>query len=89
MPEVKQHYDNLAGRQDLVAHWEAQGYRMLHDDFDSDWKPGDEPHGTLTFTNEPEPVAPDTAIHFVPGTPGASAAKRIDHIEEFLQMLYP
>jgi hypothetical protein len=89
MPEVKVHYDNLAERQDLVAHWEGLGYRMLHDDFDADWKPGDEPHGTMTFTDEPEPVAPDTAIHFVPGTPGQSSAKRIDHIEEFLKQLYP
>lgn len=35
-------------------------------------------------TLEPEP-----AIHFVPGTPGQSAAKRIDNIEEFLKQLYP
>ncbi len=89
MPEVKQHYDNLAERQTIVAHWEDQDYRMLHDDFDPDWKRGEEPHGTMTFTNEPEPVAPDTAIHFMPGTPGQSSAKRIDNIEEFLEQLYP
>ena len=89
MPEVKVHYGNLAERQTIIAHWEGLGYRMLHDDFDTDWKPGDEPHGTMTFTNEPEPVMPETAIHFVPGTPGQSSAKRIDHIEEFLKQLYP
>lgn len=89
MPEVKQHYNNLAERQDIVTHWEVQGYRMLHDDFDADWVRGDEPHGTMTFTNEPESVAPDTAIHFMPGTPGQSSAKRIDNIEEFLKQLFP
>ena len=89
MPEVKVHYDNLAERQDLVAQGEGLGYRMLHDDFDADWKPGDEPHGTMTFTDEEPPVMPETTIHFVPGTPGQSSAKRIDHIEEFLKQLYP
>jgi len=89
MPEVKQGYSGWEARAEVIKHWEAQGYRMLHDDFDADWKPGDEPHGTMTFTDEPEPVAPDTAIHFVPGTPGQSSAKRIDHIEEFLKQLYP
>lgn len=89
MPEVKQHYDNLAKRQTIITYWEALGYRMLHDDFDSDWKRGDEPHGVMTFTNEPEPVAPDTAIHFTPGTPGSSAAKRLDNIEKFLTEVYP
>jgi len=89
MPEVKVHYDNLAERQDLVAHWEGLGYRMLHDDFDANWKQGDEPHGTMTFTNEPEPVMPETAIHFVPSNPSMSASKRIAHIEEFLKQLYP
>jgi hypothetical protein len=29
---------------------------MVHDDFDSDWKPSDEPHGTLIFSDEPRPV---------------------------------
>jgi hypothetical protein len=41
-------------------------------------------------TLKPNPTYIETpAIHFVPGTPGQSSAKRIDHIEEFLQMLYP
>ena len=87
--EIKQHYDNLAERQTIIAHWEGLGYRMLHDDFDPDWKRGDEPRGTMTFTDEPEPGVPDTAIHFVSGTPGESAAKRITRIEEFLKGVYP
>ncbi len=56
MPEVKQGYTGLEARAEVIKHWEALGYRMLHDDFDADWKRGDEPHGTMTFTNEPEPV---------------------------------
>jgi hypothetical protein len=56
MPEVKQGYAGLEARTEVIRHWEALGYRMLHDDFDSDWKRGDEPHGTMTFTNEPELV---------------------------------
>ena len=88
--EIKVHYDNLAERAEKVKENEAMGLRMLHDDFDADWKPGDEPHGTMTFTDEEPPaIPPDTAIHFVPGTPGQSSAKRIDHIEEFLKQLYP
>ena len=31
---------------------------MLHDNFDSDWKPGDVPHGTMVFTNVQPPVSP-------------------------------
>lgn len=58
MPEVKQGYIGWEARAEVIKHWEALGYRMLHDDFDPDWKRGDEPHGTMTFTNEPEVVIP-------------------------------
>ena len=73
MPEVKQHYDNLAERQDIVAHWEGLGYRMLHDDFDADWKPGDEPHGTLTFT--------DVMPLVTPVEPSRDLAAEVDQIK--------
>lgn len=53
--EYQYHYDNLTERQDKVAETEALGYRMLCDNFDPDWQPGEEPHGTLTYTDEPTP----------------------------------
>lgn len=55
--EVIETYSNLVERQAKIALRESQGLRMLHDDFDADWKRGDEPHGTMTFTDEPAPVA--------------------------------
>ena len=56
--EVQIHYDNLADRRIKAKEKEALDLRMLHDDFDPDWKPGDEPHGTMTFTDAPEPEPP-------------------------------
>lgn len=56
--EVKVHYDNLAKRNEAIVVYEARGYRMLHDDFDTIWKAGDEPHGTMTFTDVMPPVSP-------------------------------
>ena len=53
MPEVKEKYANLKEREIKVKKWEDQKYRMLHDNFDPDWKSGDEPHGTLVFTDAP------------------------------------
>lgn len=50
------HYDNLLKRRQLISEAEANGYAMLHDDFDSDWEKDTEPHGTLTF-DEPTPKA--------------------------------
>ena len=51
-------YANLIERQQKVDEAEALGYMMLHDDFDPDWKPGDEPHGVMTFTDVilPSPI---------------------------------
>ena len=56
--EVQVKYSNLKERSNKVKEYEAQNLRMLHDDFDSTWKPGDEPHGTVTFTDimPPTPV---------------------------------
>ena len=51
-------YSNWEERQSVVAEKEAEGLTMLHDDFAPDWKHGDEPHGTLTFTDEPRLSSP-------------------------------
>lgn len=61
--EYLYHYADLAERSVKVAEAEALGYRMLHDDFDPDWQPGNEPHGTLTFTDETlPPPTPDQLL---------------------------
>lgn len=52
------HYDNMYQRDNLCWVANFNGFRMLHDNFDADWKRGDEPHGTLTFTDEEAPQAP-------------------------------
>ena len=52
------HYDNLVDRQVKVKELEALGLVLLHDDFNADWKSGDEPHGTMVFTD----VMPPTVI---------------------------
>jgi len=80
MAEITQHYDNLAKRQRWVTHWEGQGLRMLHDNFDPDWKRGDEPHGTMTFTNEPEPA------QFIP-LPERDLAAEIDQLKADVAVL--
>jgi len=55
--EIQVEYNGLEERQVKVKGQEAKGLRMLFDNFHPDWKPGDEPHGTMTFTDEPAPVA--------------------------------
>lgn len=81
-------YTNWIERQALVAQYESQGWRMLHDDFDPDWQPGDEPHGTLTFTDEPSPELPPP-LCFEASPPGQAIGKRLKNIEDFLEKLYP
>jgi hypothetical protein len=49
--EIQVEYSNLEDRRIKVQEQEAHGLRMLHDDFHSTWKPGDEPHGTMVFTD--------------------------------------
>jgi hypothetical protein len=57
-------YINLKERARLVAENEGQGLRMIHDNCAPDWKPAQEPRGTMIFTDEtpivleppPEPV---------------------------------
>lgn len=52
--EYTEHYDNLEQRNTLCSTAYSKGFRMLFDNFDSDWKKRTEPHGILTFTDEPE-----------------------------------
>ncbi|MBA7582183.1 hypothetical protein ES708_24103 [subsurface metagenome] len=56
--EYQEHYEGMTERNLLCGLANGNGYRMLHDDFDEDWKRGDEPHGTLTFTDEIPAQAP-------------------------------
>ena len=56
--EIQISYSGLEHRQIKIKEQEAKGLRMLHDDFHTDWKPGDEPHGTMTFTDMMSPVIP-------------------------------
>lgn len=51
MPEFEYRYANLSERKAQIALAEGRGLVMLHDTFDSDWRPGDEPHGTMIFTD--------------------------------------
>lgn len=89
--EYTEHYDNMEQRNSLCLVAEGNGYRMLHDDFDEDWQPGDEPHGTLTFTNVPPEQAPEpestgyTHPGFARGV--GNTAARLTHIEDFLEAL--
>lgn len=45
----KVRYTNLKDRANKVKSQEAKGLTMLQDEFDSDWKRGNEPHGVMTF----------------------------------------
>ena len=56
--EVTEKYKDLQERQAKIALREDQGLRMLHDDLDPDWKSGDEPHGTMSFTDVMPSAAP-------------------------------
>ena len=60
--EWKIGYTNLIDRQIKVEEQEAKGLRMLHDDFDADWKSGDEPHGIMTFTDELQAIIPTEPV---------------------------
>lgn len=75
--EYQEHYDNWEQRNSLCDAATSKGFRMLHDDFDKDWKRGDEPHGILTFTDEPPEQAP----------PSRDLAAEIDDIKARVEKL--
>jgi len=56
--EYTEHYDNLEERAAILADYASQDLRNIHDTFDADWQRGDEPHGTLTFTD----IMPEQAL---------------------------
>lgn len=89
--EYQEHYDNMEQRNILcdVAH--TNGYRMLHDDFDEELVTGEEPHGTLTFTNVPPKQAPEPEpteyAHPKFNRESGNTSLRLDKIEDFLETL--
>jgi hypothetical protein len=86
MAEFQEHYDNLEQRELICQDYANRGLRCLHDNFDSDWEKGDEPHGTLVFTDvmpEPEPEPEPTA--FTRLNPIEGVEPRLTHIEEWLE----
>ena len=54
--EVKIEYNGRLDREQKVKATEAQQLRMISDDFYSDWKTGEEPRGTMTFTDVAAPM---------------------------------
>jgi len=75
--EVK--YKDKQERSLKIVEFEGQGYRMLHDTFDPDWEKGDEPHGTMIFTDVHEPTPPPEppkSTHYARITGFAPAAVR-------------
>lgn len=57
--DIQVYYDDMEERQALVDQYNAQGFAMTQDNYDKDWQPGEEPRGTMTLTDKPDPRAPD------------------------------
>jgi hypothetical protein len=53
MADYQYSYKNKAERQNQIEIAESLGLRMIHDNFDIDWKRGEEPRGTMVFTDDP------------------------------------
>ncbi len=59
--EIEVKYTDLKDRAEKGKEQEAKELTMKYDNFEADWKSGDEPHGTMIFTDEipaPVPVPP-------------------------------
>ena len=78
MAEYTYKYANLNERQSQIKVAEGLGYIMLHDDFDLDWKAGDEPHGIMTFTD----ILPSVSIE-----PVRDLAAEIDALKARIEKL--
>lgn len=55
--EVTVKYASAAERKQKVAEQETRGYHMKVDDYDVDWKPGEDIRGAMVFTDEVEAAA--------------------------------
>lgn len=57
-------YKGKADRAARIAYEESLGHQMRSDTFDPDWKRGDEPHGTMVFTDvlSLDPALPRNAL---------------------------
>lgn len=87
--EYTEHYDNMTERNNLCNLAVNKGFRMLHDDFDADWERGDEPYGTLTFTNIiSEPIPLPKPVVFEPAPDGSLPNERLNYIEAYLKGKY-
>jgi len=66
--EYPYYYSNLIERKSQISIAEGLGLRMLHDNFDPSWVRGEEPRGTMTFTDEHEETVgstePPRSTHF-------------------------
>jgi len=78
--EVQVKYSSLEERANKIKEYEAQNLRMLHDDFSPDWESGDEPYGTMTFTDEPSPV-------LAPPEPVRDYGAEIDNLKARIETL--
>ena len=85
--EIQVKYSNLEDRQLKTKEQEATGLRMLHDDFDPDWKSGDEPHGTMTFTDVMPPEPPPPIDWKAKWQVADTTAKKLDIIAKRLEFI--
>lgn len=81
-------YAGLIERQDKIAFYEHEGYRMLNDTFDVGWKPGEPPFGYMIFTDTPS--IPDPIIHRdLPTEIDLIASSQLAHHDRSLDPLDP
>lgn len=77
--EVQVEYTDREDRKVKIKIQEDQGLRMTSDNFGSGWKHGEEPHGVMTFTDEPELKASTLA--------GRNLAAELDELKAEVEAL--
>jgi len=88
--DYKERYASTDIRNAFCEAAAANGYRLLHDDFDEGWIPGDEPVGTLAFTDVIKEAIPEPPrLIFYASPLGQVFGKRLRNIEDFLKEAYP